>query len=71
MLRIKHVHTAGNWQLWHSLPTKDTGTIQLIRNHAHSHPIWEIIVHATFKYHTRLRLIQFFKLLVQLFPKSD
>ena len=34
-----------NWQLWCSLPTKDTGTIRLVGNHAHSCPIWEMIVH--------------------------
>ena len=40
---------ASNWQLWHSLPTKDTLTIRLIGNHTHSRPIWEIIVHAISK----------------------
>jgi hypothetical protein len=33
--------------VWRSLPTQFeyTGSIQLIGNHTHSHPIWEIIVH--------------------------
>jgi len=31
MLHINYsVHSYSNWQLWHSLPTKDTGTIRLI-----------------------------------------
>jgi hypothetical protein len=45
--------------VWRSLPTQFeyTGSIWLIGNHTHSHPIWETIVHAIY---TRLRLVQFF-----------
>ena len=53
---------------WHSLPTKDTGT--MLQSHTFSSNL-ENNCTRNFKNHTWLRLVQFLKLPVQLFPKSD